>query len=246
MKAILFGSIGVFCDSSDIQRKAYNDAFAEAGLDWYWDAPLYEKLLLVPGGMARITRFAAEYDSNSDIDVASIHQRKTQLFAELLESHQQKIRCGVVRLMEEAKSRGIKTGWVTSTEEANQKALVRRSEGALSLSDFDVITHRNMVPKEKPDPAPYTMALSQLGIEAHEAVAIEDTAACMRSAVRAEIPCVVTPHRFSQDQDYYEAVSVVSALGDLESKATMLDGVRIVDQGGLVTTQALESLAVSV
>ena len=37
MKAILFGSIGTLIETSDIQRESFNEAFKEAGLDWYWD-----------------------------------------------------------------------------------------------------------------------------------------------------------------------------------------------------------------
>ena len=36
-KALLFGSIGTLIESSDIQRNSFNQAFKEAGLEWYWD-----------------------------------------------------------------------------------------------------------------------------------------------------------------------------------------------------------------
>jgi beta-phosphoglucomutase-like phosphatase (HAD superfamily) len=36
-KALLFGSIGTLIESSNIQRNSFNEAFKEAGLDWYWD-----------------------------------------------------------------------------------------------------------------------------------------------------------------------------------------------------------------
>ena len=45
MKAILFGSIGTLVETSDLQREAFNQAFNEAGLDWYWDQEDYTKLL---------------------------------------------------------------------------------------------------------------------------------------------------------------------------------------------------------
>ena len=45
MKAILFGSIGTLIETSDLQREAFNQAFKEAGLDWYWDQEDYTKLL---------------------------------------------------------------------------------------------------------------------------------------------------------------------------------------------------------
>ena len=37
MKSILFGSIGSVVESSEIQRKAFNAAFKEFGLEWYWN-----------------------------------------------------------------------------------------------------------------------------------------------------------------------------------------------------------------
>ena len=36
-KALLFGSIGTLIESSNIQRNSFNEAFKEAGLEWYWD-----------------------------------------------------------------------------------------------------------------------------------------------------------------------------------------------------------------
>lgn len=242
MKAILFGSIGVFCDSSEMQRTAYNQSFSEAGLDWYWDAPLYKKLLLTPGGLARVSCFADEYDKSNRIDIVAIHRRKTALFAEMLENQKQTIRSGVVRLIKSAQAQNIKVGWVTSTERSTLEVIINRSEGALSQSDFDVITHRSTPVNQKPDPSPYLTALAHLGIQADEAVAIEDTAACMRSATRAEIACVVTPHSYSHDQDYYEAVSVATALGDPGSAASIIAGAPIVNSQGLVTIEALQSV----
>ena len=44
-KALLFGSIGTLIESSDIQRNSFNEAFKEAGLDWYWDEQDYKILL---------------------------------------------------------------------------------------------------------------------------------------------------------------------------------------------------------
>jgi len=225
-----------------LQRKAYNQAFSEAGLDWYWDAPLYQKLLLYPGGITRLTRFGAEYDTGSAIDFEAIYRRKGHLFADMLEEHRPKLRSGVVRLIHSARSKGIKVGWVTSVEQETLAAIMRRSEGALSMADFDVITHSTTQEKPKPDPAPYLYALAKLGIEADDAVAIESTAACMRSAVRADISCIVTPHRFSVHQDYYEAISVLSELGDPGLAATMLQGISLINSDGLVTIESLETL----
>ena len=44
-KALIFGSIGTLIESSNIQRNSFNEAFKEAGLDWYWDEQDYKILL---------------------------------------------------------------------------------------------------------------------------------------------------------------------------------------------------------
>ena len=57
-KAILFGSIGTLIETSDLQRESFNEAFKEAGLDWYWDQEDYRLLLKQSGGTKRIEDFA--------------------------------------------------------------------------------------------------------------------------------------------------------------------------------------------
>ena len=58
MKSLLFGSIGSIVESSEIQRKAFNAAFKEFGVDWYWNVANYIKLLEKPGGLNRLIEFS--------------------------------------------------------------------------------------------------------------------------------------------------------------------------------------------
>ena len=44
-KSLLFGSIGTIIETSELQRESFNEAFKEAGLDWYWDQEDYRLLL---------------------------------------------------------------------------------------------------------------------------------------------------------------------------------------------------------
>lgn len=55
IKALLFGSIGVLAETSEIQRQAYNQALTEAGLGWQWDAATYRDLLTTVGGKNRLS-----------------------------------------------------------------------------------------------------------------------------------------------------------------------------------------------
>ena len=58
MKSILFGSIGSVVESSEIQRKAFNAAFKEFGLEWYWNIANYIRMLQKPGGLNRLIEYS--------------------------------------------------------------------------------------------------------------------------------------------------------------------------------------------
>ena len=58
LKAILFGSIGTLIETSEIQRRAFNQAFSEAKLGWDWDVEIYREMLAKSGGLLRIQDFA--------------------------------------------------------------------------------------------------------------------------------------------------------------------------------------------
>ena len=57
-KSLFFGSIGTIIETSELQRESFNEAFKEAGLDWYWDQEDYRLLLKQSGGTKRIEDFA--------------------------------------------------------------------------------------------------------------------------------------------------------------------------------------------
>ena len=244
MKALLFGSIGVLVDSSHLQLEAYNAAFDDEGLGWHWSAQEYRRLLgEVVGGRRRLERYARAGGARAP-DAATldrVHATKTRLFDEWLFEGRASARPGVRRLLEEAAAAGVKTGFVTSTELANVRATLEAAGDGVRLERFDVFTHRGTVPAPKPDPAPWTKALAELGLEPGAAVAVEDTAECVGSAVDAGLACVATPNSFALDQDFSRALATVDRLGDLDAPARPIAGVDIVEDG-LVTLERLASL----
>lgn len=241
MKALLFGSIGVVVDASALQFEAYNRAFEELGLELRWDEARYRSLLTMAGGQARLRRLAEALGREvpSDETIARVHELKTQLFDEALERGEATARPGVARLVDAARERGVRLGFVTSTERANVAATAQAA--GLELSDFDVVTHRGNVENEKPDPAPYLKALAALSLEPDDAIAIEDTEVCLPSATGAGLLCVATPNAFAEGQDFSAAVAVVDHLGDERRAARTLAGHDIVEQG-MVTLDSLAAL----
>jgi Predicted phosphatase/phosphohexomutase len=105
-KALLFGSIGSIVETSEIQRKSFNKAFKQYGLDWNWTKLEYQNLLSKSGGKDRISRYAKK----KKIEVNSVYLRnlKTKLFNNYLKKNHLKLRPGVKNLISLCKKRNIK------------------------------------------------------------------------------------------------------------------------------------------
>ncbi|AFM14978.1 haloacid dehalogenase superfamily protein, subfamily IA, variant 3 with third motif having DD or ED [Mycolicibacterium chubuense NBB4] len=192
MPAILFGSISTIADTSELQRRAFNEAFAEHGLDWNWSRDEYRSLLTSNGGARRIADYAAE--RGVDVDADAVHATKSILFQRLLTESAPELRPGVGTVIEQAKAAGHRLAFVTTTSKANVDALLAALAPDVDASTFDVIVYDEHVDEPKPSPAAYRLALDWLGLDATEAVAIEDNLGGVRAARAAGLTCIAFPN----------------------------------------------------
>ena len=82
-KALLFGSIGSIVETSDIQRKSFNKAFKQHGLDWNWTKGEYLSLLNKSGGKDRISRYAKK--NKEIVNSTYLRNLKTKIFNNLIQ-----------------------------------------------------------------------------------------------------------------------------------------------------------------
>ena len=225
--ALMFGSIGTVMETSDVQRRAYNQALKEAGLSWVWTREIYSELLNQSGGQERLAMLASATGTKlSALEIEAIHSRKTKLACEELVFKHTALRPGVAELIKWAKARRMLLAFVTTTYQPNIDAIFRSANGAILESDFDYIGSRSSVSLGKPSPEAYLTALGHLQISANQAIAIEDTAASVMSAKRAGLQVVCTPGEISTGQDLWQADTVLSSLldagGALDSRVLAL------------------------
>lgn len=190
MTALLFGSIGTIIETSELQHRAFNLAFEKHGLDWHWDRGNYREMLRVSGGVKRIEAYARE--RGIAVDAEAIHGTKTTIFLDLLRSGDSEIRPGVMDLLEHAAASGMKTGFVSGTEQATIDVILAALRDA-GAPEFDVVTSRSLGLAEKPDPAIYAAALSHLGIDAGRALVVEDNVDGVAAAKAAGLYVIATP-----------------------------------------------------
>ena len=112
-KAVIFGSIGTIVETSDIQRKSFNLAFKEFGLEWYWSSTEYKKLLERSGGENRLSSYANK--KNIKVNTKRLRNLKTKFFNDYLKKNRLKPRPGVLDIINFCKKNNIKLGFATST-----------------------------------------------------------------------------------------------------------------------------------
>ena len=201
--ALLLGSIGVLTDTSELQRCAFNAAFATHDLDWGWTPEIYADLSRVIGGRARIRHYAEELDQK--VDATAIYDSKIDAFAKALEGGV-RLRRGISDLIAEARRCKTKIALV-STEDKRQVGLILRALGRdLDPSVFDYIGDGSKAARPKPEPAIYRDALRALHVDATDALAIEDTPEGAASAIDAGIDTYAYPGSGMQDRTFKDVI----------------------------------------
>jgi HAD superfamily hydrolase (TIGR01509 family) len=223
LQAILFGAIGTLVETSELQCRAFNAAFADANLDWTWDTASYQDMLTIMGGRARIRHYADKTNTLlTDAQVADLHTAKSAHFQQLMIERGLSLRLGVAELIAAARAAGVRLAFVSTTGMDNITAIDTALGEDSPFSHFEVVTHKATVAEGKPAPDVYTHVLAEMGLSPTEVLAIEDTRDSMLSAVNAGVACVVTPGAYVTDQDFSEATAVaapgqISNLGWLRS-----------------------------
>ena len=226
---LMFGAIGALMETSDIQRRAYNQALKEAGLGWEWSRGVYAELLNQSGGQERLSLLVAATGAGlSAAQIEAIHARKTVLACQEMVSRRLRLRPGVVELIALAKSRGMKLAFVTTTYQPNIDAIFETAGDMLRADAFDYIASRSRVVHGKPHPEAYLAALTHFGVGPDTALAIEDTAVSTMSAKRAGLQVVATPGEITSGQDFWQADLVAKSLladdGALDARVVALLG----------------------
>ncbi len=194
MQAIFFGSIGTMVETSEIQRKAFNTAFEEFGLNWYWNTGNYINMIQKPGGISRIKEYSKL--KLKDNEVKKIYDLKIKYFRKYSNNFV-KPREGVLDIINYANRNNIKLGFITTTSKETIEIIKDSLSKYINFNDFDLITYEKDCFKKKPHPDIYNFAINKLNVSRKNSITIEDTPISYASSKKANIKTILFPGEYS-------------------------------------------------
>lgn len=224
MPALIFDCDGVLADTErDGHRIAFNETFREFGLPIEWSVEEYARKLQVAGGKERMAteltpEFVATHGLPADHEgqaelLATLHRRKTAIYTEMVAAGRLPPRPGISRIIAEAHDAGWDLAVASTSAEPSVRAILEQAAGAARAASF-VVLAGDVVPRKKPAPDIYLLALERLGVPPATTLAIEDSRNGLLAAVGAGLRCVMTVNGYTEEDDASEAVLVVTSLGD--------------------------------
>lgn len=223
LQALIFDVDGTLADTESVHLEAFNHAFRQEGLDWHWDLPLYTQLLEISGGKERILHHwrvvepdMTEVGAGALTDTINrLHEIKTAYYENAVNNGAVVLRPGVLALMDDARRHGLQLAIATTTSPVNIAALLRSAIGPDWRTHFLAIGDASNAPIKKPHPQVYLKVLADMGLQARQCVAFEDSANGLRAALAAGLDTVVTPNGFTAHHDFKGALRIVPDLSQV-------------------------------
>ncbi|MET0965424.1 MAG: HAD-IA family hydrolase [Nakamurella sp.] len=225
MTALIFDCDGVLADTERYGHlPAFNATFAEFGLPVRWDESEYGERLKIGGGKERMASLFTdpEFVAAANIPagdaeraelLATWHRSKTAWFRKLVGDGQLPPRPGISRIIPAALAAGWTVAVASTSAGESVRAVLEHAVGPETADRIPLVVG-DVVPAKKPDPAIYLLAVAQLGLDPADTLVIEDSRNGLLAATRAGLQCLVTVNGYTREENFDEAVLVVSELGD--------------------------------
>lgn len=221
LEALIFDVDGTLADTEQVHLAAFNHAFAQEGMGWHWDLPLYTRLLEISGGKERMLHWWRELQpdlqelSGGAVQavIDRLHEVKTAYYEQAVADGAVNLRPGVLPLMDQARRQGLQLAIATTTSPVNIAALLRKAIGEDWRLNFLAIGDASNAPMKKPHPQVYLKVLADIQRTAAQCLAFEDSSNGLKAAMAAGLATVITPNDFTAHHDFQGALRVVPDLG---------------------------------
>lgn len=203
IRALIFDFDGLILDTEEPVYRSWREVYEQHGVE----LP-FERWVEIVGSSTAVFHPQAHLEEvlgrplpQEVIDRRIVRRTELVLGREVLP--------GVISLADEARTLGLKLGVASSSTRAWVSGHLER----LRIIDrFDCLRCRDDVASVKPEPDLYLAVIDCLGVQALEAVAIEDSPNGIAAAKRAGLRCVAVPNPITARLDLSQADLVLASL----------------------------------
>jgi HAD superfamily hydrolase (TIGR01509 family) len=217
-KALIFDLDGLIMETEAAYCRIWQRKFRKAGLDF--DLKSFQKLVgahHVAGGYRPDEVLAAHLNNG----VTAVELRKAVSIEARREIFHTEALPGVMRVLEDAEARGLHLAVGSSSEEYWVHGHLKR----LGIFErFGSIVSSSDVKDAKPAPDIFLKVLEDLGVEAENALVLEDSNNGVVAAHRAGIRVVAVPNEVTRGQDFSLAAAIIPSLELLDLDAFFPEG----------------------
>lgn len=194
IKAVIFDFDGLIFDSETYMFESMRQVFLYHQLNLTIEE-WCNKCINNPDKYDAYTYFQERLgESINRNEIGRLHERE---YLKLINSKNS--RPGVLEYLQRSKALGIKVGLATN----NTRQWVDMHLKKLNLSKyFDYICTVEDVEEKKPNPEPYLKVLKELNVDPRDAIAFEDSPDGAKSAINANIFCVVVPNEVTKLMEF--------------------------------------------
>ena len=246
LKGVFWDIDGTLADTEmQGHRKAFNMAFKQMNLGWYWDKNKYIELLKIGGGRNRIRSYAHSIGQNlEDGYIADMHSLKTNYYNEIIKSGSITLRTGVYRLIEELYFADILQVIVTTSSRKAASSIINKCY-INGNSSFKYVLSSEDVTAQKPNPEPYLKALKISQLSNKNIVVIEDSIMGLTSSIRAGLRVLMTLNSWNNYSfaDLTLSSSIVDSLGSRKAHSKFIKG--RTSKSGYVDLEYLNELLIT-
>jgi HAD superfamily hydrolase (TIGR01509 family) len=209
IKAIFWDNDGVLVDTERLYLQATQETMAAAGRPLS-EADYIEYFLRQGTGAWHLL------EGISTDEVARLRHVRNERYSELLRQDACEIE-GVNDVLRQLHGR-YTMGIVTSSRRDHFELIHERCD---LLKYFDFILTSDELPRVKPHPDPYLIAMERAGVGADESVVIEDSERGLQAARAAGIRCIVIPTLLTARSNFDTATRIIDRIEEVP--AALLD-----------------------
>lgn len=201
---LLWDNDGVLVDTEYWYFKATQEALRQLGIEL--GQPQYLQIM-------RAGESSWQLACNAGFDPAEIkvqQAHRDRLYEQYL-AHENIEIPGVVDVLQQL-AQSYQMAIVTTSKRTHFD-LIHRNRNIVDCMDF--VIAREDYTYSKPHPEPYLQALRKYGAKPGDALVIEDSQRGLRSALAADIDCVVVDNAFTRTHDFTGATYSIGSLAEL-------------------------------